>query len=180
MCASFTYSKKLLPVIAICLSLSTLISKCAQTFIRIMQFVRAQHLASKSSWVCTQWSKSTYLKNKNKKQKKPPIPQNQTPYFTKQSCNWRRTGHPMNCCACWSSTYGVENVYRIGHNVGLFFNRSNLKMENMHLPKCSKRTRAFIKQLSKHSFDKKSSFLTAKYLLMPHLEISIVCCISYF
>lgn len=49
MCASFTYSKKLLPVIAICLSLSTLIAKCAQTFIRIMQFVRAQHLASKSS-----------------------------------------------------------------------------------------------------------------------------------
>lgn len=74
MCASFTYSKKLLPVIAICLSLSTLISKCAQTFIRIMQFVRAQHLASKSSWVCTQWSKSTYLKNKNKKQKSPQPP----------------------------------------------------------------------------------------------------------
>lgn len=120
------------------------------------------------------------LKKQKQKTKKPPTPQNQTPYFTKQSCNWRRTGHPMNCCACWSSTYGVENVYRIGHNVGLFFNRSNLKMENMHLPKCSKRTRAFIKQLSKHSFDKKSSFLTAKYLLMPHLEISIVCCISYF
>lgn len=62
MCASFTYSKGLSPVIAICLSLSALISKCAQTFLRIMQLARAQHLASKSSWVCTQWSKSTYLR----------------------------------------------------------------------------------------------------------------------